>query len=251
MSSVPVTLVGMRETPSDNVVDPTDAPWADRLAVFDLETTGVNPRQDRIVTAFVGELDRTGNLTHSREWLVNPGIEIPERATEVHGVSTERAQAEGRDAREAVGEIAGLLGRLFAAGIPVAAFNGAYDFTLLDAELSRHGYPALTPSLVIDPLIIDKQVDRFRRGKRTLGAVATHYGVQLDDWHAASADAIAAGHIAQAIGRREESIRIPAHQLHAAQEQWAREQAESFAEYMRANRDPDFKTESGWPVRTG
>ena len=240
----------MRETSSDNVVDPSDAPWADRLAVFDLETTGVDPQNDRIVTAFVGELDRSGALKHSREWLVDPGIEIPQRATEVHGVSTEKARAEGRNAAEAVAEIAGLLGRLFAAGVPVAAFNGAYDFTLLDAEQQRYGLPALTPTLVIDPLIIDKQIDRYRRGKRTLGAVAAHYGVQLDDWHAASADAIAAGHIAQAIGRKEASIRIPAHQLHAAQQQWADEQAESFAEYMRANRDPNFKAERGWPVRT-
>lgn len=240
----------MRETASDNVVDPNEAPWAARLAVFDLETTGVDPRSDRIVTAFVGELNLGGELTHSREWLVNPGIEIPARATEVHGVSTEKARAEGRDSKEAVFEIASLLGRLFSAGIPVAAFNGAYDFTLLDAELERHELPALNPALVIDPLVIDKQVDRYRRGKRTLGAVAEHYGVSLDDWHAASADAIAAGHIAQAIGRGFEEVRVPAHQLHALQQQWAGEQAESFAKYMRENRDANFKAESGWPVRS-
>ena len=239
----------MRETPSDSAAEPHDAPWAARLAVFDLETTGVNPRTDRIVTAFVGELNLAGELTHSRDWLVDPGIEIPERAAEVHGVSTEKARAEGMDSKEAVHQISSLLGRLFAAGVPVAAFNGAYDFTLLAHEIERHGLAPVEPTLVIDPLVIDKHVDRYRRGKRTLGAVAGHYGATLDDWHAASADAIAAGHIAQAIGRAHAEVRVPAPQLHQLQQQWAKEQAESFADYMRKNRDPDFKTESGWPVR--
>lgn len=249
MSAVAVTLVRMRETSSDSVAEPNEAPWSARLAVFDLETTGVNPRTDRIVTAFVGELNLAGELTHSREWLVNPGIDIPERASEVHGISTDKARAEGMDSKEAVHQISSLLGRLFGAGVPVAAFNAAYDFTLLAHEVDRHGLAPIDPTLVIDPLVIDKQVDRYRKGKRTLGVVASHYGATLDDWHAASADAIAAGHIAQAIGRAHQDVRVPAHQLHELQKTWAREQAESFADYMRKSRDPDFKAESGWPVR--
>ena len=54
---------------------------------------------------------------------------------------------------------------------------------------------------VIDPLVIDKAVDRYRKGKRTLEAAAAFYGVPLDDAHDAGADAIAAGRVAQAIAR--------------------------------------------------
>lgn len=226
-----------------------EAPWAARLAVFDLETTGVDTEADRIVTAFVGELNLAGEIVQGRHWLVNPGIPIPAGATEVHGVTDEVAQAEGADAAAAVAEIAGLITRLNVGGVPVAAFNGAYDFTLLDRECKRYGVDFTAPTLVIDPLIIDKQVDRYRRGKRTLGVTAEHYGVSLEGWHEAAADAAAAGRIAQELGRRHAEVRVPAHELHALQQQWAHEQAESFAKWMRSSKDPAFVAESGWPVR--
>lgn len=226
-----------------------EAPWAARLAVFDLETTGVDTHNDRIVTAFVGELDLTGTLVQGRHWLINPGVPIPEGATAVHGVTDEMARNDGVDAATGVAEIAGLIGRLTVGGIPIAAFNGAFDFTLLDRECRRHGIEPPIPSLVIDPLIIDKQMDRYRRGKRTLEVTAAHYGVPLEGWHEAAADAAAAGRIAQALGRKHAELRVPAHELHAQQEQWAAEQAESFAEWMRKGKNPDFVAERGWPVR--
>lgn len=235
-------------TMSETEAQTPDAPWAARLAVFDLETTGVRTDSDRIVTAFVGEINLAGELVHGRHWLVNPGIPIPEAASRIHGVTDEKAQAEGAPPAAAVAEIAGLLGRLFAGGVPVVAFNGAFDFTLLDRECRRYGIAALEPNLVIDPLIIDKHVDRYRRGKRTLEATCTHYGVELAGWHEAAADATAAGRLAQAIARAKEEVRIPAHDLFAQQQQWAKEQAESFAQYMRTKK-PEFVAESGWPVR--
>lgn len=236
------------ETMTDTEASTPDAPWAARLAVFDLETTGVYPDRDRIVTAFVGEINLDGELVQGRHWLVNPGVPIPEAASRVHGVTDEVAQAEGVDPAAGIAEIAGLLSRLFAGGVPVAAFNAAFDFTLLDRECTRHGVPAPMPNLVIDPLILDKHVDRYRRGKRTLEATSTHYGLSIEGWHEAAADAAAAGRLAQAIGRAYEEVRIPAHDLHAKQETWAQEQADSFAEYMR-KKNPDFVAERGWPVR--
>src|SRR5690606_26374276 len=67
-----------------------DAPdrWIDRLVVFDLETTGVDPTEARIVTAYVGVLDATGTVVEERSWIVDPGVEIPEGSIAVHGVTT-------------------------------------------------------------------------------------------------------------------------------------------------------------------
>lgn len=48
----------------------------ERLGVFDLETTGLDVTQSRIVTAFVGVLDSSGELIESRAWIADPGIEI-------------------------------------------------------------------------------------------------------------------------------------------------------------------------------
>jgi DNA polymerase-3 subunit epsilon len=72
-----------------------------RLAAFDIETTGIDCESDRIVTAAV-TLAGGGRPLESHAWLVDPGIEIPAGATAVHGVSTERARAEGRSPAEAV-----------------------------------------------------------------------------------------------------------------------------------------------------
>jgi DNA polymerase-3 subunit epsilon len=235
--------------PSDALTPETN--WFDTLAVFDLETTGIDVESSRIVTAHVGVIDSTGALIEHTDWIADPGIEIPAQATAVHGVSTERARAEGRPAPEVVAEIIAALKALFARGLPLTIYNAPYDLTLLNREARRYGIePILSPSPVIDPLVIDKAVDRFRKGKRTLEAAAVHYGVDLTDAHDASADAVAAGRVAQAMARKNPSeLAIPAAALHAKQIEWCAQQAASFQDYMRRERDPNFTASGAWPER--
>ncbi|HAN23408.1 MAG TPA: DNA polymerase III subunit epsilon [Microbacterium ginsengisoli] len=227
--------------------------WAARVGVFDLETTGVDVTTDRIVTAYVGVLDADGTVLSSASWLADPGIEIPAGATAVHGVTTESARRDGRPAAAVVTEIVAELRALFDAGVPVVAYNAAYDFSLLAHEAARHGVPPIAdPTPVIDPLVLDKNVDRYRKGKRTLDVVAAHYGVALTGAHEASADAVAAGRVALALLDRyaDELPSTPA-ALHTAQVAWARSQAESLTEYfVRIGRlDPDDALDGAWPVR--
>ncbi len=229
----------------------TKIPWFETLGVFDLETTGIDIETSRIVSAHVGVLDAAGTLTERYDWLANPGIEIPEQATAVHGISTERARTEGRAAPEVVAEIIATLADLFALGIAVTVYNAAYDLSLLNREAIRHGItPLVAPAPVIDPLVLDKAVDRFRKGKRTLEAAALHYGVDLRDAHDAAADAIAAGRVAQAMAVRHPALlAIDPTMLHGQQIAWCGEQAASFQEYMRRTHDPDFTASGAWPER--
>ncbi|WP_368074144.1 3'-5' exonuclease [Agrococcus sp. SGAir0287] len=223
--------------------------WASRLAVFDLETTGVDTSTARIVTAFLGVLDERGELVEQHAWLADPGIEIPQGAAAIHGITTERARAEGQPARDVVAAIVAELSNLLRAGTPVVAYNAAYDLTVLHHEALRHGIaPVESPAPVIDPLVLDKQVDRYRKGKRTLGVTCAHYGIELDGWHEASADAIAAGRLAQAMHELFPQLQVPADELHASTIDWATQQAESFARYMQ-RRDPAFAADRGWPIR--
>ena len=227
--------------------------WADRLGVFDLETTGVDVESARIVTACIAVLDATGEVVDRWDWLADPGIEIPEGAAAVHGITTERARAEGRPAEFVIAEIAQTLRTLFGLGIPVVVYNAPYDLSLLDRECRRNELePLVDPSPVIDPLVLDKAVDRYRKGKRTLEAAAQHYGVTLTDAHDAGADAVAAGRVAQALARRYPD-QLGVHEapaLHDLQVGWASEQAASFQEYMRRVKDPTFTDPGHWPVRT-
>lgn len=219
--------------------------------MFDLETTGVDVESDRVVTAYVGVLDAAGRQIAARSWLADPGIPIPEGATAVHGITTQRARAEGRSSREVVAEITAALRSLLEHNVPVVAYNAAYDFSLLAREAARHGIVPLTaPSPVIDPLVIDKAYDRYRRGRRTLEVVAAHYAVVLEDAHEASADAIAAGRVAQALARR---FALPptSAELHTNQIGWARSQAASLTEYFVSigRLDPEDSIDGSWPVR--
>lgn len=227
--------------------------WVTRVGVFDLETTGIDVEQDRIVTAHVGLLDTHGREIAARDWLADPGIDIPSGATAVHGITTARARSEGRPAREVVEEVTSALRSLLAQGVPIVAYNASYDFSLLAHEARRHGVePLRNPAPIIDPMVIDKAYDRYRPGKRTLQVVAALYAVSLEDAHEAAADAVAAGRVAQALARQF-SLPESLAELHTRQIGWARAQAASLTEYfIRIGRlDPEDQLDGTWPVRDG
>jgi len=224
----------------------------DRLAVFDLETTGVDIESARIVSACIAVLGAGGSVLERTDWLADPGIEIPDAAAAVHGLTTERARTEGRDAAEVAAEITTRLRQLFAEGVPLVVYNAPYDLSLLDRECRRHDIEPLDViSPVIDPLVIDKAVDRYRKGKRTLDVTAGLYGVSLDDAHDAGADAVAAGRVAQALRRKyTDQLAVSLDDLHGRQEVWYREQALSFQSYIRNSKgDESFVADTAWPVR--
>lgn len=225
--------------------------WAERIAVFDTETTGVDPREARIVTAALALLNRDGEIAERYDWLLDPGVEIPLPAVQVHGISTDVARTSGIHAEVGIAQIVEQVTEMLARGFPIVAYNAPFDLSLLRAEAQRHGiaWPE-TVAPVIDPLILDKQFDRFRRGKRTLTAVAAHYGVDIGQAHDAGDDAIAAGRVLHRLTEKFVDV-IPADldELHRRQVEWARDQAENFQAYMRRTKNPSFVADGGWPLR--
>lgn len=216
-------------------------------AAFDLETTGRDPLDARIVTASIVVVNGRSEILHTKEWLVNPGVPIPVEASEIHGIYTAQAQAEGADAATAVAEISAYLADLFQT-MPVMAFNAAYDFTVLDREAKRHGVAPLAPAPVIDPYIMDKQVDKYRRGKRNLSVMSEFYGVPLLNAHTSQADAAATIGIADALAEKYPKLQIDPLELHGAQVSWAAEQAAGLQEFFR-RKDPAAVVNGEWPVR--
>lgn len=207
-----------------------------RMCGFDLESTGVDVENDRIVTACVVHCGGS-HETQSRTWLADPGVDIPEEAAAVHGITTERARAEGQMAGEVTQEIAGYLRLTVMSGVPIVAMNAAFDLSMFDRECRRYAVPPLfrgdDSPLVIDPRVLDKHVDRYRRGGRTLTDLCAHYGVRLDGAHSADADALAACRVAWRIAEQYPEIAaMSLAELHQAQIEWAREQAASLADYF-------------------
>jgi len=220
--------------------------WTDgALLGFDTETTGVDPTRDRVVTVALVRRDATG--TTASTWLVDPGIEIPAGAAAVHGITTEHARAHGRPPVEALEEVAAELAKAFTTGVPVVAFNACYDLTLIEAELRRHGLLTVTERVggplrpVIDPLVLDREHDRFRKGKRTLGVLCEVYGVTPDagGLHSADVDVVATLDVLAALVARYPEIgALDLDALHEAQVAGHRRWAESFNAW-RARRGYD------------
>lgn len=225
-----------------------------RLAAFDIETTGTSPESDRIVTAAVSLLGG-GLPAEHHSWLLDPGVEIPAGAVAVHGITTERARAEGRDPAQALSEIVALLASQVLSGTPIVAFNARFDLTTLDREARRHRLTPLVDlvggaeeMLVVDPFVLDKQIDRYRKGKRTLNAVCEHYHVPLTAAHDANADAVAAARVAYRLGAQAAGLReLPLRDLHEMQIGWAAEQAASLQEYFAREGRPE-RVEAAWPI---
>lgn len=233
-----------------------------RRLAFDTETTGPDPLQDRIVTAAL--IARGGGLPdRTMSWLINPGIPIPAEATEVHGINDAKA-ATGAEPADALDDIADHLAKALAYGMPVVAYNLSFDWTILARDLERHRLPTIAERMpegtvpgLIDPLVIDKQFDRYVKGSgaRKLKPTAERYGVELTDWHTAEADALAALLIAEAQFERFGLLNdhAPAH-LFSQQKRWRAEQQAGLQQWFRTKAtpeqggDPNKVIDGSWPL---
>lgn len=230
------------------------------LVSFDLETSGVDPETARIVTAAIVTCNPATGSVLTDEWLADPEIDIPAEATAVHGITTEHARANGQPGGAVVDEIIGALAVAWRAGLPVIVYNAPYDFTVLDREARRHLGGGVWHGTVVDPFVLDRQYDRYRKGSRKLTAVAGHYGVPLSeqDAHGAGADALAAARLAWSMANRYSDLgAMDLPELHAKQIVWCAEQARSFERYLRGvklrEEGPDaaaaVSIPQDWPMR--
>lgn len=230
--------------------------WIDSpMLGFDTETTGVDVTSDRIVTAALVRRDGTTTTT-VRTWLVDPGVEIPAGATAVHGITTEQARADGMAPQVALAQIADELTAAARRGEPVVAFNAGFDLGILEAELTRHGLPTMIERLggplraVVDPLVLDRYCDRYRRGKRRLGDLCDHYQVVTDGLHTADVDVVATLDVLRAIVRCHPWLAdLTPEELHRHQVEAHRTWAMSFNAWRQRQGLTGPGAETCWPVR--
>lgn len=223
-----------------------------RLGVLDTETTAPDPEEARTVTACIGAVGG-GEATQVVQRLVNPGVEIPQGAIDVHGITNEHAVTNGLDPAVVIDEVVNWLEDWWAAGLPVVAFNASYDLTVIDRDARRHlGRPLDTrAALVIDPFVIDRRFDKYRKGKRTLTAMCEHYGVRLDGAHDATADAVAAARVAFRLAQRWDRLAaMDLAELHDAQARWHAERQQDYRAYLVREGKPGAEdVDEQWPIR--
>lgn len=150
---------------------------------FDLETTGINPKLDRIVEITMIKITKA--KVHEPIVLrMNPGVSIPEGASEVHGIYDK--DVADLDGFEKMGKkIAKVM-----TGADYAGYNAKkYDVPLLQAEFDRHDIACdLSEGSIVDPLVIFKT--RMRHNLTM--AVKFYTGKAFNNAHNSLADTVAA-----------------------------------------------------------
>ncbi|MDH6489577.1 exonuclease domain-containing protein [Streptomyces sp. SAI-127] len=222
---------------------------------LDLETSGTDPEHDCIVTAAAVRWGG-GKPTAGRRWVAVPEFEIPADAEAVHGWSTEAATAQGSPPDGVVADIIAAVVDGVEQGYPLVVMNAPFDLTLLDRAARRLGVRPLAERVtpyVLDPRVLDKQVDRYRKGRRTLTDLCTHWCASLaGPAHDSQVDAIAACDLVYRIAKRHPWLqRKTLAELHDAQQKWANQQNASFRDYLA--RTPGRELEAlgvrlDWPM---
>lgn len=222
----------------------------DRALAYDSETTAPDPLEARLVTATAVQVGPAG-AERKGQWLVNPEVEIPAEAIAIHKVTNEMAR-EGLDLITAVPEISEVLLEGWREGLPLIAMNAAYDLTVLQQARARLGLAPLTLGPVLDPLVIDRGMVKFRSGKkaRVLSALAEHYNVKLEGAHSSAGDALCAARVVWRQARvYPELARLDLEQMQEWQQKAHAEWAEGFEKYLRRT-DPTASIERSWLTRS-
>lgn len=247
--------------------------WQGPMCPFDTESTGVDLENDRIVSATVVVMRPAAaggkHEVEVRSHVIAVDIDIPQGATDIHGITTEYAREHGKPAADVLDLVAADLAMALRAGVPAVGMNLSFDWTLLDRECRRWGVPTVEDRLdgqpiapVVDVYVIDRALDRYRPGSRKLTDLCEHYGVRIDGAHDATFDALAAARVAYRMGQRSQMDlaalralyasrrypnpiaaqwqqfgRLPLADLHEAQTRWYREQTESLRQHWNRQRN--------------
>lgn len=159
------------------------------LVFFDIESTGLNVAKDRIIDISLVTI-HPNNKKVVKTFRCNPGIPIPQEATDVHGISNEDVK-DSPPFYKIANELLTLIKDCDLAGYNIHNF----DTPMLVEEFLRAGFDFPPP----DTKFIDVGVIFKKKEERTLSAAYKFYcNKTLDDAHQAEADTLATHEVLEA-----------------------------------------------------
>ncbi len=152
------------------------------LAVIDLETTGVNIANDRIIEIFILRINPDG-AKQTKHKFINPGMPIPAESSAIHGITDDKV-ADAPLFKTVANEL-----KQFIGNADLAGFNSnRFDIPLLMEEFLRAGIEVD----MANRKLLDVQQIFHTMEKRTLSAAYKFYcSKDLIDAHSAEADVTA------------------------------------------------------------
>ena len=199
------------------------APWREQsLAVVDVETTGFDANECRVIEVGIVRFER-GQVTERWGQLIDPGCAIPAKITEITGITDEmvKGQPSFCDLKWDI------YGRL--RDRVLVAYNAPFDWGFLAAEMARVGL-TLPELPILDPLVWARHLMPKERSHR-LGRVADKLGVDLSQAHRAEHDAEATGKV---LLRFADKVPVELGTLLDQQKAWRAAQEAAFAERRAA-----------------
>jgi DNA polymerase III subunit epsilon len=180
------------------------------ILIFDTETTGLplfrepsdHPDQPHVVDIACDLFAGPGDLLDRFDAIINPGVDIPAEASDVHGITTERARDEGIDPDEALGRFFDLAARADL----IVGHNISFDIRMMrimSARLRGEKWENPLPTFCTmrkstNHCQILKAKPRFSedwKSPKLVEAYQHFFGEDLADAHRARPDADAAGRI--------------------------------------------------------
>lgn len=175
---------------------------------FNVDATEVDPFSAHMVAATIVKFI-DGKESEHRKWVINPQVEIPAESVKYHGITTEKAQKFGAEAKTALNEIAEHVASILRTGYTLVIFNATYHLSVLESQCNHYGVPRVQDRLrghkvytVIDPFVLTQGHDKFRTqegswGKNySLNEVSRQYNVPFASNLGSHDNATAAGRIA-------------------------------------------------------
>jgi len=163
--------------PPDPILAPPLLPG--RLALLDVETTGADPRRDRITEVGVLLVD-DGTLIEEWSTLVNPGRGIPPGIQSLTGITADMVEHAPRFEEVAMDLAARIGGRL------LVAHNARFDYAFLRNEFRRAALPY--HSEVLCTVRLSRALDP-EQPRHNLDALMQRFGLACAQRHRALADA--------------------------------------------------------------
>lgn len=169
------------------------------IAFFDLETTGTSVSKDRIVQIGILITDASLREISRHEWLINPVIEIPKEASEIHGITNEKVK-DAKMFEWLADEILAVFSDHDLGGYNIQYF----DIPLLNEELLRCGKRLNMQGR----RVYDVMQMYFELNQRKLeNAYKQYTGRELVNAHDALTDVVATKDILRGMATQEQKIK--------------------------------------------